>query len=70
VASLLDELREVGASEALTTLAIRAANAGVPGLFVEANPNEDTGYPFGRDIDGNPSEPWKWQQPSISTAGD
>jgi uncharacterized protein YidB (DUF937 family) len=67
VASLLDELREMRASEAVTTLASGAINGGMFELFVKANPDETTLYHFGRELDGSPSEPWKWQEPGSPT---
>jgi hypothetical protein len=34
-------------------------------LFLAACPDEAAGYPFGREPDGLPSQPWKWQEPAV-----
>ena len=63
VAELLQALREAGASDAVRTLAARAANAGMFDLFLEVYPDEASSYLFGREPDGAPSQSWKWQEP-------
>jgi uncharacterized protein YidB (DUF937 family) len=64
VAQLLVALREAGAAEpAVRTLALRAADAGMFGLFLEARPDEAATYRFGREPDGTPSPPWTWSEP-------
>jgi uncharacterized protein YidB (DUF937 family) len=64
VARLLIALREAGAAEAaVRTLALRAADAGMFGLFLEARPDEAATYRFGREPDGTPSPPWTWSEP-------
>ena len=63
VARLLVALREAGAAEAVRTLALRAADAGMFGLFLEARPDEAATYRFGREPDGTPSPPWTWSEP-------
>ena len=64
VARLLVALREAGAAEAaVRTLALRAADAGMFGLFLQARPDEAATYRFGREPDGTPSPPWIWSEP-------
>jgi uncharacterized protein YidB (DUF937 family) len=64
VARLLVALREAGAAQAaVQTLALRAADAGMFGLFLEARPDEAATYRFGRAPDGAPSPPWTWSEP-------
>ena len=58
------ELRAAGASDAVTALAARAANAGKFDLFLKAYPGEASSYLFGREPDGTPSQSWKWQEPT------
>ena len=67
VAGLLEELREAGASDAVTALATRAANAGMFDLFLEVRPDEASSYLFGREPDGTPSQSWNWQEPTGRT---
>jgi uncharacterized protein YidB (DUF937 family) len=64
VAQLLRTLDEAGADNAARTLASRAANAGMFDLFLQARPDEAARYPFGREPDATPSQPWKWQEPA------
>jgi hypothetical protein len=64
VAALLAELRAAGADQAVTALATRTADAGMFDLFLEACPDEAASHPFGREPDGTPSQPWKWQEPA------
>ena len=54
------------AHDAVTTLASRAANAGMFDLFLEFCPGEASSYPFGREPDETPSQSWKWQGPGQS----
>jgi hypothetical protein len=61
---LLGTLREAGADEAVTALAGWAANAGMLDLVLQACPDEAASYPFGREPDGTPSQPWNWQEPA------
>jgi uncharacterized protein YidB (DUF937 family) len=61
VAELLRELRQAGAGDAARTLADRAANAGMFDLFLEVQPEEASNYLFGREPDGTPSQPWRWE---------
>ncbi len=63
VAVLLRVLGEAGASDAATALATRAADAGMFGLFLEVRPDEASSYRFGRQLDGTPSQSWRWQEP-------
>jgi hypothetical protein len=64
VARLLEALREAGAVEAaVRTLARRAADAGMFGLFLEARPDDAAAYRFGREPDGTPSPAWTWSEP-------
>jgi hypothetical protein len=63
VAWLLVALREAGAEAVVRTLAPRAADAGMFGLFLEAQPDEAAIYRFGREPDGTPSPPWTWSEP-------
>ena len=64
VASLLQELREAGDSDAVTALATRAANAGMFDLFLKVRSDEASSYRFGREPDGAPSQSWRWQEPT------
>jgi hypothetical protein len=63
VAALLRALGEAGASDAVTALAARAANAGMFDFFLEILPDEASSYLSGREPDGAPSQCWKWQEP-------
>jgi uncharacterized protein YidB (DUF937 family) len=63
VGRLLIALREAGAQEAVRTLALRAADAGMFGLFLQARPDEAASYRFGREPDGTPSSAWAWSEP-------
>jgi len=63
VARLLVALREAGAAAAVRTLALRAADAGMFGLFLEAQPDEALTYRWGREPDGTPSPSWSWSEP-------
>jgi hypothetical protein len=60
VASLVEELREGGAQNPLTTLATRAANAGMLDVLFNAVPDSAQRFRFGRELDGKPSPPWSW----------
>ena len=44
-------------------LARRAANAGSVDLFREFCAGEASGYVFGREAEGAPSQPWRWEEP-------
>jgi hypothetical protein len=46
-----------GAAAAVRSLALRAADAGMFGLFLEARPDEAATYRFGREPDGTASPP-------------
>jgi uncharacterized protein YidB (DUF937 family) len=70
VGDLLEALRDAGASDQAHTLAGRAADAGMFGLFVKAYPDEAASYMSGREPDGTPSQPWKWQEPGQTTGGE
>jgi hypothetical protein len=63
-ARLLAAFREAGDAEAVRILAVRAAGAGMFGLFLEAHPDEAPAYRFGREPDGTPSPPWSWSEPA------
>jgi hypothetical protein len=63
VGRLLVALREAQAAAAVRTLAWRAADAGMFGLFLKARPDEAVTYRFGREPDGTPSPPWVWSEP-------
>jgi hypothetical protein len=63
VDELLQALRAVRATDAVDVLATRAANAGMFDLFLEACPDEALRYLFGREPDGTPSQPWRWEEP-------
>ena len=63
VAELLGALSQAGADDAARTLASRAANAGMFDLFLEVQPDEAPNYLFGREPDGTPSQPWRWEEP-------
>jgi hypothetical protein len=68
VVRLLEELRAAGAGDAAATLAVRAANAGMFQVFLDAGLGEAPSCRFGREPDGTPSQPWSWQEPIIKTA--
>ena len=53
-----------GAHDAARTLATRVANAGIFDDVLEVCPDEASRYLFGREPDGTPSRPWKWQEPA------
>jgi hypothetical protein len=53
VAKLLEALRAAGAGDAVTF-----------DLFLEVCPGEASSYPVGREPDGTPSQPWRWQEPT------
>jgi hypothetical protein len=40
------------------------------GLFVRAYPDEAASYLSGREPDGTPSQPWRWQEPGRTTGGE
>ena len=63
VGALLQALAEAGAAAAARTLADRAANAGMFDLFLELRPDKAPNYLLGREPDGTPSQPWKWEEP-------
>ena len=64
IAALLKTLGRIGASQAVTALAERTANAGMFILFLESQPDQLASYRFGREPDGIPAYPWKWQEPT------
>jgi hypothetical protein len=64
VARLLAALRAASADEAAQALTVRAADAGMFGLFLEARPDQAGAYRFGREPDGTPSPPWSWSEPA------
>jgi hypothetical protein len=66
VARLLAALRAAGAFDAARVLAVRAADAGLFALFLEAYPGEAFDYRFGREPDGSPSPSWTWRPPGGS----
>lgn len=68
IAHLLRVLRVAGADDAVTTLAGRAANTGRFELFRESCPREAARYQFGREPDGTPTSPWRWQAPDLLPA--
>ena len=61
LAEVLKALHVVGADDAVSALAIRGANAGMFDLLLKVHPDEASSYWFGREPDGTPSQPWKWQ---------
>ncbi len=63
IAELLRALREAGAGNAARTLVDWAANAGMLDLSLEVQPDEAPNYLFGREPDGTPSQPWRWEEP-------
>ncbi len=63
ITELLGALDAAGASEAVTALAHRAANAGLFHLFLEVHPDGAASYLSGREPDGAPSQSRKWQEP-------
>ena len=70
LAELLRALHVAGADDAVSALAIRGANAGMFDLFLEVHPDEVSSYWFGREPDGTPSQPWKWQSRLVSTTAE
>jgi hypothetical protein len=63
-ARLLAALRAAGAADAERDLALRAADAGMFGLFLDTRPDQAASYRFGREPDGTPSPPWTWSEPA------
>jgi hypothetical protein len=61
VPTLLWALREAGANEAVSTLAARAANAGLWKLILMADNGKARQYKFGRQPNGAASAPWGWR---------
>jgi hypothetical protein len=57
---LLDSLREAGAAEQAAALIDRLPGAGMFELFCRQRGCQDQ-FPFGREADGNPAEPWGWE---------
>ncbi len=64
VASLLEALHEAEVRGAINALARRAANAGMFNLFVHASPDIASIYKLGQELSGQPSQYWKWKEPS------
>jgi hypothetical protein len=62
VRKLLEELHAVGVEDARRVLAGRAANAGMFRLALDVYADEATRYRHGREPDGTPSQPWRWQE--------
>jgi hypothetical protein len=60
VAVLLGSLRAAGAHDQADALANRLPGAGMFELFLEQQGRQDQ-YRFGRNADGNPAEPWSWE---------
>jgi hypothetical protein len=60
VAGLLDKLRAVGAEKQVTALADRLPAAGMFMIFCEQEGHQNR-FRFGREPDGNPAEPWTWE---------
>jgi hypothetical protein len=63
IGALLEALRGAGDCDPARALA-DAANAGMFDLFLEAYPDEASGYKYGREPDEAPSQPWEWQEPT------
>jgi hypothetical protein len=63
VARLEAELRLARAYSAARALANRAADAGMFEVFLHAYPDEADRYRFGREPDGTPAQPWRWNEP-------
>ena len=59
VVELLRGLREADAQEQATLLAERLPGAGMFELFLEQQGYRDR-FLFGREADGSPAEPWRW----------
>lgn len=57
--SLLDTLNQIGARQAFTVLAYRAADAGHFAQLVQLGLAAN--FKFGRGLDGIASQPWRWQ---------
>ena len=64
---LLEALREAGASAAVTALTTRAANVGMFDIFLGAHRDKASNYLLGREPDGDPSQSWRWQEPTTKT---
>ncbi len=67
VAELADEMRAVGAIEAVAYLANRGAQIAPPDIITdlipraqEVGPGRTVDFPYGREADGQPSPPWGW----------
>jgi hypothetical protein len=65
VGRLLTALREAGAQDAEHELALRAADAGMFGLYLQVRPEQAAAYRFGREPAGTPSRPWFWSVPGL-----
>jgi len=63
---MLIGLRMAGAEDAVRVLANRAANAGMFYARLRTYPDEAASYRYGREPDGTPAQPWRWQE----TGGD
>lgn len=63
---MLIGLRMAGAEDAVRVLANRAANAGMFYALLRTYPDEAASYRYGREPDGTPAQPWRWQE----TGGD
>jgi hypothetical protein len=68
VGELLDALLEARASDAVSTLATKAASVGMFDLFLKVHADEAPDYLFGREPDGTPSQSWTWQGRPARTA--
>ena len=60
VATLLNSMRAAGAKEQVTALANRLPAAGLFELFFKQEGRQHQ-FRFGRKADGNPAEPWGWE---------
>jgi hypothetical protein len=64
VAKMLEALHEAEVRDAINVLAGRAANAGMFNLFLRVNPQSAPNYKLGQELNGKPSQYWRWKEPS------
>lgn len=53
-------MRDAGAHDQVTALAASAADSGHFSLALQIDPELQEAFPYGREPDGTPSDPWTW----------
>jgi hypothetical protein len=61
VATLLASLRAAGAEQQAAALTGRLSAAGMSGLFLEEQKDLAYQFRFGREANGDPAAPWRWE---------